>query len=234
MRFVLPAPRLLPLTIAAMAALLGMKSVALVRAAALADAPKPAATSAAAAPPAPAPTSPSPSASAPTSPSTSTSAPPALPTCLPDATGPATPPVSGPERALLTDLRSRRTELDTRADALTAREAALGAAEKRIASRVEELNGLQKRLEALDAARKEHEEANWRGLVKLYENMRPRDAATIFNELDLPVLLQVLDRMNERKAAPVLAAMQPERARQVTAELAGMRTTSTSPASPAH
>jgi len=37
------------------------------------------------------------------------------------------------------------------------------------------------------------------------------------------VLLQVLDRMNERKAAPVLAAMQPERARQVTAELAEMR-----------
>ena len=76
---------------------------------------------------------------------------------------------------------------------------------------------LQKRLEALEAARKEREDASWRGLVKLYETMKPRDAATIFNDLDLPVLLPVLDRMKEAKAAPVLAAMQPERARLVTA-----------------
>lgn len=224
MRLALPAPRLLPLTIAAMAALLGMKSVALVRAAAAADAPA-AAAAAAAASPAPKPA---------TAGAASAAAQHGLPTCLPDAAGPATPQVSDAERTLLTDLRNRRAELDKQADALTAREAALAAAEKRIAGRLDELNGLQKRLEALDAARKQHEEANWGGLVKLYENMRPRDAATIFNDLDLPVLLQVLDRMNERKAAPVLAAMQPERARQVTAELARMRSTSTTPPGPAH
>ena len=53
--------------------------------------------------------------------------------------------------------------------------------------------------------------------------MKPRDAATIFNDLDMPVLLQVVDRMKEAKAAPVLAAMQPDRARLVTAQLAQMR-----------
>ena len=59
--------------------------------------------------------------------------------------------------------------------------------------------------------------------MKLYETMKPRDAATIFNDLDLTVLLQVLDRMKEAKSAMVLAAMQPERARQVTERLAQMR-----------
>ena len=54
--------------------------------------------------------------------------------------------------------------------------------------------------------------------------MKPRDAATIFNDLDMPVLLQVVDRMKEAKAAPVLAAMQPDKARDVTAQLARMRT----------
>ena len=53
--------------------------------------------------------------------------------------------------------------------------------------------------------------------------MRPRDAATIFNDLESPVLLQVLDRMKEAKAAPILAAMTPERARAATAQLAQWR-----------
>jgi flagellar motility protein MotE (MotC chaperone) len=56
--------------------------------------------------------------------------------------------------------------------------------------------------------------------VKLYENMRPGDAATIFNGLDMHVLLEVVRRMNQRKAAPILAAMDPAKARALTAELA--------------
>jgi flagellar motility protein MotE (MotC chaperone) len=40
----------------------------------------------------------------------------------------------------------------------------------------------------------------------------------------MPVLLQVVDRMKEAKAAPVLAAMQPDKARDLTTKLAQMRT----------
>jgi flagellar motility protein MotE (MotC chaperone) len=54
--------------------------------------------------------------------------------------------------------------------------------------------------------------------------MKPKDAAAIFNDLQMPVLLQVLDRMKDAKAAAVMAAMNPDRARDVTAELAQMRT----------
>ena len=151
----------------------------------------------------------------------------------PSRRAPAEPPVSDSERALLLDLRGRRAELEAQAAALAAREAALAAAEQRLAARVGELGDAAARLEALEADRQAHDEANWRGLVKLYETMKPRDAAAIFNDLDLPVLLPVLDRMKESKAAPVLAAMQPERARQVTAELAQLRTRANTPARPA-
>ena len=68
------------------------------------------------------------------------------------------------------------------------------------------------------AARREREDTSWKGLVKVYEAMKPRDAATIFNDLEMPVLLQVVDRMKEAKAAPVLAAMQPDKARDLTAQ----------------
>ncbi len=139
------------------------------------------------------------------------------------AAPPAEPPISDAERATLQDLRARRKELDARAAALDEREAILAAAEQRLSDRVKELSALQTKLEGLDKARHERDEANWRGLVKTYEAMRPRDAATIFNDLDGPVLLQVLDRMKEAKAAPILAAMAPERARAVTAQLAQYR-----------
>ena len=136
---------------------------------------------------------------------------------------PAPPPVGDAERALLQDLRSRKLEIDARDRATSEREAVLSAAEHKLSERVEQLAALQTRLEGLDAERKAHDEANWTGLVRTYEAMKPRDAAAIFNDLDLAVLLPVLDRMKETKAAPVLAAMQPERARLVTAKLAQMR-----------
>jgi flagellar motility protein MotE (MotC chaperone) len=133
------------------------------------------------------------------------------------------PPISDAERALLLDLRQRRSELDVREAAIAAREAGLAAAEHKLDQRVDELAALQKKLEALETGRKDREEAGWRGIVKTYESMKPKEAAAIFNDLEQPVLLQVLDRMKEAKAAPVLAAMQPDKARQITAELAKMR-----------
>jgi flagellar motility protein MotE (MotC chaperone) len=141
------------------------------------------------------------------------------------AKGPQPPVVSDSEKALLQDLRQRRQDLEARETAVAGREAVLGASEKRLDARVAELQSLRRSLEDLEAARKQKQEAGWQGLVKVYEAMKPRDAATIFNDLSMPVLLQVLDRMKDAKAAPVMAAMTPEKAREVTSELAQLRMT---------
>ena len=133
-------------------------------------------------------------------------------------------PVSDSEKALLQELRQRRQSLDQRADAIAARESVLIATEHKITARVDELQTLQKKLESLDAAQKQKEDAGWQGLVKLYESMKPKDAATIFNDLSMPVLVQILDRMKDAKAAFVMAAMNPDKARDVTGELAQLRT----------
>ena len=210
--------RPLPLTIAGIALLIALKATALLQ---LPAALLPPAQAASHEPPKPAPNSP------PNSPPAVP--PPAVP---PPAAAPIDPGPSAAERALLQDLRARRVALESRAEALEARDALVTAAERRLAERIDQLAALQTRLEALDQTRRERDEANWRGMVKTYETMRPRDAAAIFNELDQPVLLQVLDRMKEAKAAPVLAAMQPDRARQVTADLAKWRTRTPPAATP--
>jgi len=131
--------------------------------------------------------------------------------------------ISQAERALLEQLRTRRGELEAREQSIVSRELVLAAAERRLTQRIEELTQLQQRLESMERTRGEREDAGWRGLVRTYENMRPREAAAIFEELELPVVIQILDRMGERKMAPVIGAMRPEKARILTAELARHR-----------
>jgi flagellar motility protein MotE (MotC chaperone) len=155
---------------------------------------------------------PTPAAPAPAAPVSATPTPPAAPT-----------PEAAAERAVLEQLRARRAEIEAREQAAIQREVIVAAAERRLSQRIEELSALQARLEAMERERSQREETGLRGLVRLYEGMRPRDAAAIFDELEMPVLLPIVDRMREARAAPVMAAMRPERARALTAELAKLR-----------
>ena len=200
-------PRLLPAALLAMGLLAAAKLERLVvpRGAAQASAPR-AAPPAAAAQPSP-----------------------AMPPAVPPAMPPGMTAEETAERAVLESLRARRLEIERRGEEVAQRELLLGAAERRMGERLEELRALQGRLERTQQARSEREEAGIRQLVRVYEAMRPRDAATILDDLDMPILLQVLDRMREAKAAPVLAAMRPERARAATAELSRLRTPNPNP-----
>ena len=135
---------------------------------------------------------------------------------------PADPPL-----VTLDALKVRRSQIEEREHKLAEREAMMVAVDKRLSERIGELTALQARLQSLEAGLKERDDANWAGMVKTYEAMRPRDAAAIFNALDKPVLLDILDRMKPAKATPVIAAMDPEKARQATADLSERRTRST-------
>jgi flagellar motility protein MotE (MotC chaperone) len=129
--------------------------------------------------------------------------------------------------AAASDITLHRSQIEERERQLSEREAAVAAAEKQLTDRVAQLLAIQSRLQALVNDYKDHDDAKWASLVKLYEGMRPRDAAVIFNGLDKPVLLEILGRMKPAKAAPVIALMQPDNARQVTADLAAQRGAST-------
>ena len=82
---------------------------------------------------------------------------------------------------------------------------------------------LQASIEALLVKHDDQTEQQMQSLVKIYSNMKPKDAARIFEGLDMQVLLEVIGRMKERKTAPILAQMNPKRAEQVTLELAQRR-----------
>jgi flagellar motility protein MotE (MotC chaperone) len=121
---------------------------------------------------------------------------------------------------LLQALRDRSMKLDDRERDLDQRAAVLKAAEKRLEEKVADLDAVKLELQNMMARNNEAEDGRLRSLVKIYESMKPKEAAAIFDKLEINVLLGVVERMKENKVAPILASMQPDRARQVTDMLA--------------
>ncbi len=120
---------------------------------------------------------------------------------------------------LFEDLKVRRKELEQQKRELSVREALLKTAEQEIDSKYQELLSLKTEIEGLLVQQNEEEVKRITSLVKIYEGMKPKDAARIFNTLDLDILLSVVSRMSERKSAPIIASMSPERARTLTSML---------------
>ncbi len=118
------------------------------------------------------------------------------------------------------DLSERRKKLDQREKEIQTREALLKAAENELDKKLQELTRLKTEIEGLLNQQTEEEQKRIQSLVKIYEGMKPKDAARIFDTLDADVLVSVITKMSERKIAPVLAAMNPERARTVTIMMA--------------
>ena len=118
------------------------------------------------------------------------------------------------------DLSKRREELQKREQSIATREALLNAAEKEMDQKYQELIQLRSEIEGLLEQQSEEEKARLDSLVRIYEGMKAKEAARIFDTLDLSVLVAVMGKMSERKLSPILANMNPERARTVTILLA--------------
>ena len=146
----------------------------------------------------------------------------AAPPAVPDGTPVKLdgPTVSPAERAVLERLQERRQELDQRGKELDIREGLLSAAEKRLEARVIELKDLEARINAAMAKKDEAEAARIKSLVTMYENMKAKEAARIFDRLDLRILIEVASQINPRRMSDILAQMTPEAAERLTVELA--------------
>ncbi len=124
---------------------------------------------------------------------------------------------------LLQQLADRREQLDGRERELEERAALLSAAETRISEKIIQLKNYQTTIQGLIQTYDEQQKRKLDALVKVYVNMKPKDAARIFEELDLDTLLMVAEQMKSRKLAPIMAKMNASKAKQVTEELARLR-----------
>lgn len=121
---------------------------------------------------------------------------------------------------VLQSLAERREALDNREKELARQGSMMEAAEKQIDAKIIKLKELQKNLQELLGLYESKEKEKMESLVRIYSNMKPKDAARIFNDLEMPVLIQIFTQMKENKSSPILAAMDSEKAHALTVELA--------------
>ena len=131
-----------------------------------------------------------------------------------------TQPVSASERAILERLQSRRQELEARAREIDIRENLLKAAEKRIESRVEEMKVVESRITTATGQKAETDAARFKGIITMYEGMKPKDAAKVFDRLEMSVLFEIASQIAPRKMSDILGLMAPEAAERLTIEMA--------------
>ena len=118
------------------------------------------------------------------------------------------------------ELAERRKALDLRERQIVRREGLLKAAAQQLVSKQNELKKIRQEIKSLLGAVDKQEKNRLQNLVKIYENMKPKDAARIFDDLDMTVLLGVVGQMKVRKVAPIIASMEVKKARAITRELA--------------
>jgi flagellar motility protein MotE (MotC chaperone) len=127
---------------------------------------------------------------------------------------------SGAERKILERLQQRREQLDARSRELDIRENLVKAAEQRIDAHLAEIKEVEARIKTETKEKDQADAAHFKGLVTMYENMKPRDAAKIFDGLDMDVLIQVVSKINPRAMSDIMAQMTPEIAERLTVALA--------------
>ena len=124
---------------------------------------------------------------------------------------------------LLESLSARREEIEKWAEDVKMQDSVLKATELQIDQKLAQMQKLQGNVQDLLKQYDEKEKVELKSLVKIYESMKPKDAAQIFDEMEMEIMLEVVDLMSERKAASILALMNPIKARDLTVDLAERR-----------
>ncbi|HYD86944.1 MAG TPA: hypothetical protein VEA80_05690 [Vitreimonas sp.] len=128
--------------------------------------------------------------------------------------------LSASEVQVLQALQARRQALEARGEVYETQDELMLAAEHRLNERLAELRQLETHVNDLLGQLDEAQEQRLASLVDVYQRMRAKDAAAVFDGLEDDVLVQVASRMRQANLAEVMGRMSPERARALTEMLA--------------
>jgi flagellar motility protein MotE (MotC chaperone) len=121
---------------------------------------------------------------------------------------------------LLAAIREREAQLEREAAALADRAQTLDVAETKLAEQLAAFEKAQADLEATLAMADRAAEKDIERMTTVYENMKPDDAARIFDRMAVEFAAGLLARMRPEAAAQVLTAMDADGAYAVTLTIA--------------
>lgn len=133
------------------------------------------------------------------------------------------PEVSKAEADLVKDILARQSDIASEQKDMAEQKHVLDAAKTALNEKMHDLDTSMALLAEKQAAHRENMLADTDRLVKIYEDMPPKEAAAVFNIMDIHVLVSIANQMNPRKISAIMGSMTPERVNLVSQFLAGVR-----------
>ncbi|WP_234990339.1 MotE family protein [Aquimixticola soesokkakensis] len=118
-------------------------------------------------------------------------------------------------------LNAREAEVAAREQAASEREAVLDATRTEVLERLAQLEAVEQKLAATMASASVAAEDDLGKLTTVYENMKSKDAAPLFDAMEPDFAAGFLSRMRPEAAAAIMAGLTPEKAYSISVVLAG-------------
>lgn len=123
----------------------------------------------------------------------------------------------------LSNLRDKKKELDAREEEIARVEAELQKQQEELSSKVKELQETRQYISQMLQERVKGDETKVETLVQMYSNMRPPQAAKVFETLDEDLAIEILGRMKKKSAADIMNLLKPEKAQVFSEKYAGYK-----------
>ncbi|MBO9666255.1 MAG: hypothetical protein J7501_05530 [Bdellovibrio sp.] len=141
-----------------------------------------------------------------------------------EATPEAKPaPMTTDELDHLTKLNDRKKELDAREEELNRQETELQAQKVELDKRLKELEEMRGKISSMLEERVKADDQKVDTLVQMYSNMKPPQAAKVFETMDEDLVVEILGRMKKKNAADIMNLLKPEKAQIISEKYAGYK-----------
>lgn len=141
----------------------------------------------------------------------------------PAATAPVEMIESKEELDHLSKLKDKKKELDAREEEINRVEAELQKQKEELENKLKALKETREQISRALEERVKGDEQKVETLVQMYSNMRPPQAAKIFETLDEDLAIEILSRMKKKNAADIMNLLKPEKAQVFSEKFAGYK-----------
>ncbi|HEX4922865.1 MAG TPA: hypothetical protein VFV50_02230 [Bdellovibrionales bacterium] len=125
--------------------------------------------------------------------------------------------------AVFNKLEDRKRDLDLKEQELAELEEELQKQRVELEERLKELDVLRTKIAEKLSERVGVDQERVSKLVEIYSNMKPQNAAKVFEEIDEDLAVEVLGKMKKKNMADILNLLKPDKAQRLSEKFAGYK-----------
>lgn len=127
------------------------------------------------------------------------------------------------EADYLFKLSERKKQLDAREEELNRYANEIAKQKEEIEAKLKKLEETRTKISTALEDKIKADDGKVDNLVQMYSNMKPQQAAKVFENLDEDLVIEILSRMKKKNAADILNLVKPEKAQVLAERYAGYR-----------